>query len=151
MERTVYAIFDSQGAAQAAVDDLVREGVPAEVIDVQLQSGELSVEDLPQPATASRRYVKVGVPLVILVGAAAGAFVGGWVGALLGVLVAAVFGTIAAALSGSIEPRRRLAALAPEMVGEGRTLLLVDVSGREAALDYEEVLRRRGAVRVSAS
>jgi hypothetical protein len=149
MERTVYAIFDTQGAAKAAVDDLVREGVPADVIDVQLHRDELTVEDLPQPATASRSYVKLGVPLVILAGGAAGAIVGGWAGALMGVLVAAVLGTIAAALSGSIEPRARLAALGPEL--EGRTLLLVDVTGREAALDYERVLRQRGAVRVSSS
>lgn len=150
MERTVYAIFDSQGAAQAAVDDLVREGVPAEVIDVQTQRNALAPEDLPQPATASRRYVKLGVPLVILLGGVAGSLVGGWPGALMGLLVAAIFGFVAAALSGSIEPRRELAALASQ-VEQGRTMLVVDVTNREAALDYEDVLRRRGALQVSSS
>lgn len=150
MERTVYGIFDSHRAARSAVDDLVREGVPADVIDVQLQRGELTVQDLPQSATASRRYVKIGVPLVILVGAGAGALVGGWAGALMGMLVAAVFGTIAAALSGSIEPRREVAALAPEMEAGG-TMLVVNVTDRAAALDYESVLRRRGALRVGSS
>jgi outer membrane lipoprotein SlyB len=150
MEHTVYAIFDSEGAAHEAADELVREGVPSEVIDVHLQSGELTVEDLTQPETASRRYVKVGVPLVVLVGAIAGAVISGLTGALVGVLVATVFGTIAAGLSGSIEPQRELAALAPDM-DEGRTMLVVDVTNREAAVDYERVLRRRGAVRVGST
>jgi hypothetical protein len=150
MERTVYAIFDSQGAAKEAADDLVREGVPADVIDVQLQRGELTPTDLPQPATASRRYVKLGVPLVIVLGGVAGSLVGGWPGALMGVLVAAIFGFVAAALSGSIEPRPELADLASE-VERGRTMLVVDVTNREAALDYEDVLRRRGAVQVGSS
>src|SRR5262249_6082541 len=106
--------------------------------------------DLTQPETASRRYVQVGVPLVILVGGIVGAIIEGWIGALMGVLVGAVFGTIAAALSGSIEPRRELAAVTPE-VDDGRTMLVVDVTNREAALDYEAVLRRRGAVQVGSS
>jgi hypothetical protein len=150
MERTVYAIFDDEGAAKAAMDSLVSEGVPPEVIDLHLQRGELSVEDLTQPETASRRYVQLGVPLVILVGGTVGALIAGWTGALMGGLVGTVFGLISAALSGSIEPRRELAEASPE-VESGRTMLVVDVANREAALDYEAVLLRRGAVRVGSS
>jgi hypothetical protein len=150
MERTVFAIFEDERVAKDAMDALVREGVPPEVIDLHLQRGALAVEDLTQPETASRRYVQVGVPLVVLVGGTVGAIMEGWSGALMGVLVGAVFGTIAAALSGSIEPRRELAVLSPE-VDDGRTMLVVDVSNREAALDYEAVLLRRGAVRVGSS
>lgn len=150
MERTVFAIFDDERVAKDAMNALVSEGVPPEVIDLHLQRGELTVEDLPQPATASRLYVQVGVPLVVLVGGTAGAIMAGWTGALMGVLVAAVFGTVAAALSGSIEPRRMLAAQTPA-VEAGRTMLVVDVTNREAALDYAAVLRRRGAVRVGCS
>ena len=150
MERTVFAIFDDERLAKDAMDALVSEGVPPEVIDLHLQQGELAVWDLTQPQTASRRYVQLGVPLIILVGGVVGAFIAGWTGALLGVLVGAVFGTIAAALSGSIEPRRELAAVTPQ-VADGRTMLVVDVTSREAALDYEAGLRRRGAVRVGSS
>lgn len=149
MERTVFAIFDSERKARDALDALVSEGVPPEVIDLHLQHGELAVEDLTQPETASSRYVKLGVPLVVLVGGGVGAIIAGWSGALLGVLVAVVFGTIAAAISGSIEPRKELAA---QTLGEdGRTMLVVDVTTREAALDYVAVLRQRGAVRVGSS
>jgi len=132
------------------MDALVHEGVPPEVIDLHLQRGGLAVWDLTQPETASRRYVQLGVPLVIMVGGTVGAIIAGWTGALMGVLVGAVFGLIAAALSGSIEPRKELAALTPQ-VDDGRTMLVVDVTSREAALDYEAVLLRRGAVRVGSS
>lgn len=150
MERTVFAIFDNERTAKDAMDALVSEGVPPEVIDLHLQRGELAVQDLSQPATASRRYVQLGVPLVVLVGGTVGAIMAGWTGALMGVLVAAVFGTVAAALSGSIEPRKELAAQTPA-VEDGRTMLVVDVTSREAALDYAAVLRQRGAVRVGSS
>lgn len=149
MERTVFAIFDSERKAKDALDALVSEGVPPEVIDLHLQQGELAVGDLTQPETASGRYVKLGVPLVVLVGGGVGAAIAGWSGALLGLLVAAVFGTIAAAISGSIEPRKELAA--QTLGGDGRTMLVVDVTTREAALDYVAVLRQRGAVRVGSS
>lgn len=150
MERTVFAIFNSERKAKDALDALVSEGVPPEVIDLHLQRGELAVEDLTQPATASRRYVQLGVPLVVLVGGGVGAIIYGWTGALMGVLTAAVFGTVAAAISGSIEPRRELAAQT-SAVEDGRTMLVVDVTTREAALDYAAALRRRGAVRVGSS
>lgn len=151
MERTVFAIFDNERKAKDALDALVSEGVPPEVIDLHLQRGELAVQDLTQPATASRRYVKLGVPLVVVVGGGVGAIIYGWTGALMGVLVAAVFGTVAAAISGSIEPRKELAAQSPAVTDDGRTMLVVDVTTREAALDYVAVLRRRGAVRVGSS
>jgi hypothetical protein len=151
MERTVFAIFDTERKAKDALDSLVSEGVPPEVIDLHLQRGELAVEDLTQPETASRRYVKLGVPLVVLVGGGVGALIAGWSGALMGVLVAAVFGTIAAAISGSIEPRKELAAQTSAVERDGNTMLVVDVTSREAALDYAAVLRRRGAVRVGSS
>jgi hypothetical protein len=150
MERTVFAIFDDERVAKDAMNALVSEGVPPEVIDLHLQRGELAVEDLSQPATASRLYVMVGVPIVVLVGGTVGAIMAGWTGALMGVLVAAVFGTVAAALSGSIEPRRMLAKQS-RAVEAGQTMLVVDVTNHEAALDYAAVLRRRGAVRVGSS
>lgn len=150
MERTVFAIFHSERAARNALDALVSEGVPQEVIDLHLQQGELTVEDLTQPETASRRYVLLGVPLIMLVGGGVGAIIEGWVGALMGLLVAAVFGTIAAALSGSIEPRKELQSQ-NSSVEDGRTMLVVDVTTREAARDYEAALLRRGAVRVGSS
>jgi hypothetical protein len=153
MDKAVYAIFENQGAAHEAMNALVREGVPPEVIDLQLQEGELAVEDLPQPATASRLYVKVGVPLVIVVAAVAGALIEGLPGALMGVVGGTVFGGIAAAISGSIEAKPEVADLASE-VHDGRIMLVVDVdevTGRSVALDYQGFLRRHGAVQVGGS
>src|SRR5690606_28451074 len=106
MERAVYGIFEDRRTAQDAMTALVAEGVPEEVIDVQIHSGELDVEDLPGPATASQRYVKYGVPVLAVIGATVGGITAGWFGALLGVLSAVLLGTLAAALSGRIDPAR---------------------------------------------
>lgn len=143
MERAAFAVFPSRQAAEEARDALVRDGLPAELVDVQLDE-----RDRPRPAPISHFYVRYGVPLVIVLGASAGALLGGWWGVLLGMLFAAVYGTLAAALSGRIE--------LPPVVGklvararDRRTTLIVDVEGAEGAgVDYRRFLVQHGAIRV---
>lgn len=143
MERAAFAVFPSRRAAEDARDALVKEGIPEDLVDVQVADG-----DRPQPARISHFYVRYGVPLVVVLGATAGALLGGWWGVLLGVLFAALYGTLAAALSGRID--------LPPVVGKlvararkRRTTLILDIAGAKGAgVDYERFLVKHGAVRV---
>lgn len=143
MERAAFAVFPSRRAAEDARDALVREGLPAELVDLQLDAG-----DRPRKARISHFYVRYGIPLVIVLGATAGALTAGWWGVLLGVVFAALYGTLAALLSGRID--------LPPVVGklvararDRRTTLILDIAGAKGAgVDYERFLVQHGAVRV---
>lgn len=143
MERAAFAIFRSRRAAQAAMDALITQGVPEDLVDVQLQEDER-----PRPAAISHFYVRYGVPIVVLLGATAGALIAGWWGVLMGMLFAAAYGTLAAILSGKIDVTPVLGKLAAK-VRDRQTMLVVDIAGaRGAGIDYERFLRQHGAVRV---
>lgn len=143
MERAAFAIFRSRRAAQDAMDALVGEGLPKDLVDVQLREGER-----PRPAAISHFYVRYGVPIVIVLGATAGALIGGWWGVLMGVLFAALYGTLAAALSGKIDLPPVVGRLASKVL-DRRTMLVVDIAGaKTAGIDYERFLVQHGAVRV---
>lgn len=144
IERAAFAVFPSRRAAEDARDALVMEGLPEELVDVQLDEA-----DRPRPTRISHFYVRYGVPLVIVLGATAGALIGGGWGVLMGVLFAALYGTLAALLSGKID--------LPPVVGklvararDRRTTLILDIEGAKGAgvADYERFLVQHGAVRV---
>lgn len=143
MERAAFAIFRSRRAAQEAMDALVTQGVPEDLVEVQLHEDER-----PRPAAVSHFYVRYGVPIVVLLGATAGALIAGWWGVLMGILFAAVYGTLAAILSGKIDVRPVLGKLASK-VGDRQTTLVVDIAGAKgASIDFERFLMQHGAVRV---
>ena len=143
MENATFAVFPSRRAAEDARDALVREGLPKELVDVQLDAGARA-----RKAPISRFYVRYGVPLVILLGAVGGALAGGWWGVLLGMIFAALYGTLAAALSGRIELPPAVGKLVAR-ARDRRTMLVVDIAGAKGAgVDYERFLVRHGAVRV---
>lgn len=143
MERAAFAVFPSRRAAEDARDALVREGLPEELVDVQPDAG-----DRPSRRRISHFYVRYGVPLVILLGATAGALTAGWWGVLLGVLFAALYGTLAALLSGRIDLPPVVGKLVAR-VRDRRTTLILDIAGAKGAgVDYERFLVQHGAVRV---
>ena len=143
MERAAFAIFRSRRAAQEAMDALVIQGVPEDLVDLQLREDER-----PRPAAVSHFYVRYGVPIVVVLGGTAGALIAGWWGVLMGMLFAAVYGTLAAILSGKIDLEPVVGKLAGK-VRNRQTMLVVDVAGaKQAGIDHERFLRQHGAVRV---
>jgi hypothetical protein len=144
MERAAFAVFRSRQAAEQAKDALVGEGIPEELIHVQLHES-----DLPRRPTVSHSHVWYAIPIVIVLGATAGALMAGRWGLWLGLLFAAYYGTLAAALSGKIDLEPVIAKLVSKVRERRRTMMVIDIGGVEGAgIDHERFLVQHGTVRV---
>lgn len=153
MENLVYGVFDSRERAIAAVEDLMRHGMPPDVMSVTMHEEDLYAEDVASPGTETRRFAITGG---LVTGVVSGAF-SGTVMTSLGMgpsvsITAAVFlglggmvlGAVGAGIVGSTEAKPELVLLRYELQ-HGHPLVTVDVEGKRHGLDVEEFLLTHGA------
>jgi hypothetical protein len=147
MARAVYAVFDSQGDAHAAVHALLRNGLPEDVHGVQLHTEMVDVEDLPVAATMSREWAWLAAAVLALIGALVGTLGDDPSGMLFGAVSGALVGTLVAASSGRRTPKPEIGRLRADVEG-GRTVVTMDVSRAGVGLACERFMECRGAIRV---
>jgi hypothetical protein len=153
MDKLAFGLFKDQAAADAAIVELERRGLPKDVVGVDEYVGEMPDEDLRSPGTRSRSYAVIGgVVAAAFAGVIAGLLFGDMLGAgrlatgLFVALGAGVLGALVAGIAGAAIPRRELAKLRPE-IAAGRVLVTVDTRTQHTGEDMLAVLRELGAAR----
>jgi hypothetical protein len=153
MEKLVYALFDDHDQAAAAVDDMLANGVPKDVVSVVMHEGHLHAEDVQNPGTQAKRFAWAGGLATGVAAAVAGGMVAGssgmvGVGPLAVALFSGAYGTLlgglVAAISGSSDAKPQIEHLAAE-VEKGKVLVTIDLAKKRAAVRCEDLLERHGA------
>jgi len=153
MTHVIYALFQAEDAAQAAVQDIEQAHLGQEVCHLVLHRDRLNLGDLRQSESDTRHGAVVG----FVAGALGGALFGGVLGALhlfpLGIwpmaaflgTLGAVFGVLGPTLYGTGVPDRQLQRLS-RALKQGRVLLTAEVEGMMAEAQVEQILGKRGAI-----
>jgi uncharacterized membrane protein len=153
MMHVIYALFQGEDAAQAAVQDIEQAHLGQDVCHVVLHRDHLNPTDLRQSETDSRNAVLTG----LVAGALGGALLGGILGALrffpIGIwsmaaflaALGAVFGVLGPTLYGTALPDRQLQRLS-RALKQGRVLLTAEVEGMMAEAQVEQIFSRHGAI-----
>jgi uncharacterized membrane protein len=157
MSKTVVGLFDQPEVAHAAVDDLLKAGIPDKQISVITtapqeveEDGNLAAESAATGATAGGIVggtlgVLAGIGLLVMpVGFM---IVGPLAGLLAGTAAGAVGGGVLGGLMGLGMPDEHAHAYA-ESIRQGGTVVTVHVSD-ETSIAVEEILDRDGAVHVA--
>ncbi|MFO7567513.1 MAG: hypothetical protein R6X02_33020 [Enhygromyxa sp.] len=153
MEKLAYGLFADQAAADAAITELERRGLPKDVIGVDEYAGEIPDEDLPGPATRSRTYAVIGGSVAAVLGLLFGGLIFGSriglnpiTGAIVIGLGAGLLGALVSGIAGAAIPRLSIEAMAPE-VSAGRVLVTIDAQSRHTTEELLPQLQELGALR----
>jgi len=153
MTHVIYALFQAEDAAQAAVQDIEQAHFGHDVCHLVLHRDHLNPTDLRQSETDTRHGALMG----LIAGALGGALFGVILGALhffpLGIwsmaaflaALGAVFGMLGPTLYGTGMPDRQLQRLS-QALKQGRVLLTAEVEGMMAESQVTQIFSRHGAI-----
>jgi len=153
MTHVIYALFNAEDAARAAVQDIEQAHLGNDVCHLVLHRDRLNHADLRQSETDSRR----GALLGLVFGALGGAVLGGVLGALrffpIGIVsmaaflavLGAIFGTLGPLLYGTGMTDLHLNKLS-RALKRGGILLTAEVEGMLAEAQVAQIFTKHGAI-----
>jgi uncharacterized membrane protein len=156
MTHVIYALFQAEDAAQAAVQDIEHAPFGQCVCHVVLHRDHLNPGDLRQSETDTRHGAIIGLVAGTVGGALFGAILGAlrffpigiWaMAAFLGAL-GAIVGVLGPLLYGTGSTNQQLQKLSQALT-QGRVLLTAEVEGMLAEAQVAQIFSKHGAIETS--
>lgn len=154
MKHIVFALFENEEAAAAAIHDLTTSGIPKDKVSLIVRRDALDEFDTVLQETDARPALQRGVLVGGAIGTVLGLLLGGPFGllgagplasALFGAGAGSLYGALGGVLSGAGLTDGKMEELARSL-GEGRILVTAQAEGAETERDVMRVFAEHGAV-----
>lgn len=153
MEQMVYALFEGEENADAAVSALLEEGLDSDVISVLVHQDDVTAQeqDMGGRGTQQRERALMGGALAGTIGAVLGGLVLGplgliGAGPLAGLLfggVGGLYGAVAGAISGADGTPEKLEKLR-EKLADGKVLVAIATNNTKKSEELRAILKQHG-------
>lgn len=153
MEQMVYALFEGEESADAAVRALLDDGLDSDVISVLVHHDDVTAQeqDMGGRGTKQRERALLGGALAGTIGAVLGGLVLGplgliGAGPLAGLLfggVGGLYGAVAGAISGADGTPQKLEQLR-EKLADGKVLVAIETKNTKKTDEIQTILKRYG-------